>query len=367
MRLIQASPRFLHYVSTGAWIPVQKAVVERQGRAWTRPGNHVGNGAYILDEWRPGGRIVLRKSPSYWDAANVHVPVLVFEPFDTAEAEDRAFLSGAIDVTMSVPAPKIPQYREQYNPVLRQDTLEETRYLSFNTRRPVLSNLLVRRALSMALNREQICSRVLLGGQQPAYRFLHPDLAGADQTLLTEQAQQAAQLLAEAGYPGGAGFPNLELSSWVNQPVLEAVQSMWREKLGINVSIAMRDAKVHVVSLREGQYDIGLMVAIPDVDDAVTLLGEYRTGMPGNYPGWNDTTYNSMLDHLVTAQTDEERGSWVLTAERRLLNQMPLTPLYYNTRNYLVNARVRNWREDGLWTRYYKLVRLGPDVSAAAE
>jgi len=368
IRLQQPSSRFLHYVSTGPWIPVHPATVEKHGRAWTRPGNHVGNGAYVLDEWRPGGRIVLRKNPLYWDSAKVKIPVITLDPFDTAEAEERAFRAGALDITMSVPATKIPHYRDQPSPVLRQAVLEETRYLSFNLRRAPLDNPLVRQALSLALDRGRICERVLLGGQSPAYRFLHPRLAGAEQSLqLKEDPIEAARLLAQAGYPGGAGFPNLELSSWASLPVLEALQAMWRERLGIHVSISMRDAKMHIVSMKEGHYDIAMMVAIPDVDDPLNLLGEYRTGMPGNYPGWSDAGFNTMLDHISRAAEEPERQSWILTAERRLLSQLPVTPIYFNTRNYLVRPRVRNWREDGLWNRYYKLAQLGPEVSAVAE
>lgn len=350
-------PEFLAYAASGPWIPVNIPCVVTHGKAWTRPENYVGNGPFSLVEWQPHKRIVVKRKDAYWDARNVWLKEIRLLAFDNGEAEERAFRAGQIDVTMSVPPTKLAGYQTEEGGVLRRAPLQETRYLSFNTQKAPLNDPRVRRALALSVDRNAIAEKVLHGGQPAARRFLPAGLAPAGQVLeMAENIEAAKGLLAAAGYPEGKGFPLLELSGWTNVPVLEAVQAMWRKNLGIEVSLATRDAKVHIAALQEGRYDIAFVTAIPDAADGLLQLADFRPGAPANYAHWSDETYATLLDRAENATAPQERNGFLLAAENRLLDQAPLAPLYFNTRNYLVRPEVQGWNEDGLWNRFYKKV-----------
>jgi oligopeptide transport system substrate-binding protein len=212
--------------------------------------------------------------------------------------------------------------------------------------RPPLDDPRVRRALSLALDREAIVTKVLKAGQKPAFTFV-PRGLGEHQPppRLTEDVAEARRLLAEAGFPNGQGFPKLELSTWpVSTPQLEAVQQMWRDRLGIEVALIQREARSHLAALSAGTFDLGFATAIPDYDSAADLLVRLTTDDANNYPHWHDGEY----DQLVA-----KSGPDLARAETRLLEALPVIPLYFNTKNFLLRPAVRGWKEDPLWTRYY--------------
>ena len=362
--LDRPQPRFLAYVASGPWIPVNPRVVARFGRIWTRPGNFVGNGAYTLAEWRPNQRIVVRKNPGYHGAARIRLDEIQFIAFDNGDAEERAFRAGQLDVTMAVPFTKLDSYRREHPAETHHAPLAETRYLAFNTTRAPLDDVRVRRALALALDRGQLVERVLLGRQEPAFRLVPRELRAPDDHdprlagELHEDAATARRLLAEAGFPDGRGFPRLELSSFVGTPVTEVVQAVWKKELGIDVALVTREARVHVAALREGRYDIGFITAIPDVPDAANLLGDFTTGSPGNYPHWSDAQYDELVARAAATADPELQAGRLREAEARLLGLSPLAPLYFNATNWLMRPNVRGWHQDALWTRFYQNVYL---------
>jgi len=356
--LTRPAPHFLAHAASGPWIPVNPRVVARHGRDWTRPEHHVGNGPFTLTEWRANQRIAVARRADYWDAAAIRLDAIHFLAFDNGDAEERAFRAGQLDVTMAVPYTKLPGYTAPGSPLQHAD-LHETRYLAFNTVRGPLADPRVRRALALAVDREALVNRVLQGGLTAAYHFVPPGLGGHAPTAgLSEDAAEARRLLAAAGFPGGQGFPRLELTGWTQSIVLEAVQAMWKKELGINVRIAVREARVHLASLRQGTYDIGFMTAIPDVADPANLLAELRSDSAANLPQWRDPTFDALLAEAEGALTAAERRTRLAAAEARVTAECPVAPLYYNARNYLLNPAVQGWREDAIWTRYYKGVAL---------
>lgn len=360
-------PHFLTYVASGPWIPVNPRVVAQFGRSWTRPGNFVGNGAFTLAEWQPHLRIVVRKNPAYHGAARIRLNEIQFVAFDNGDAEERAFRAGQLDVTMAVPFTKLDTYRSEHPAELHHASLTETRYLSFNTTRAPLDDVRVRRALSLAIDRVKIVERVIRGGQQPAFRLVPPVLVASEDResriggQLHEDAAVARQLLAEAGFPEGRGFPRLELSTFVSTPVTEVVQAMWKKELGIDVVLVTREARVHVAALRDGRYDIGFITAIPDVPDPANLLGEYITGSPGNYPHWSDARYDALVAKAVRSSDVALRAECLHEAAERLTEECPLAPLYFNATNWLMRPNVRGWHQDALWARFYQDVYVHED------
>ncbi len=351
-------PDFLLYAASGPWLPVDPRVVAAEGRDWTRPGRFVGNGPFTLVEWTPHQRIVVRRRRDYWDAAAIRVPTIEFVAMDDGDSEERSFRAGQLDVTMAVPPSLIAAYSQEKPAMLRIAPLIETRYLAFNCARAPLNDARVRRALSLALDRRQLVDRVLLGHQIPTRAFLPPPLSRAPGPTPSQDVARARRELAAAGYPGGRGFPVLELSSWTNRSLLEAIQEQWRRVLGIGVEITVRDAKEHVAALRDGRYDIGFITLIPDVADPVAALSDLLPGAPGNYAHWTDAAFATDVHRASAATTARMRDESVADAERRLVETCPVAPLYVNTHVTLVRPEVAGWREDGLWNRFYKGVWL---------
>jgi len=349
--LEQPTPDFLALVASGPWIPVRVATVDEHGRDWTQPKNHVGNGRFTLEGWSPNERLVVRRNPRHWGTPPGPLTAIEFLAFDSGDTEERAFRAGQVDVTLAVPAAKLDTYRSAQPPVLHTLPLHETRYLAVNTQRGPLRDARVRQALSLALNRTLLVEKVLKGGQQPALTYVPPGLGGyAPRMQLHEDAAEARRLLAEAGFPGGRGFPKFELSTWgASTAQLEAVQQWWRDQLGIEVTIAQREARAHLAALVAGDYDVGFVTAIPDYDSATDLLARLTTGDATNYAHWSDPEY----DRLVRGNPAD-----LAAAESRLLTELPVIPLYFNTKNFLLRPTVRGWQEDALWTRFYAHVSL---------
>ena len=351
-------PQFPLYVATGPWIPVHPPTIARHGRNWTKPENHVGNGPFTLVEWRSQQRIVVRKNPHYHAAGAIKVDEIQFVRFDSGDAEERAFRAGQLDVTMSVPRNKLVAYGREHPAELHRTLLAETHYLSFNTTRAPLSDARVRRALSLAIDRTKIVERVMLGGQAPATRMVPPPLRAAPNQAaapLTSEhrfaPEEARRLLTDAGFTGGKDFPKLELTVWSPSQVsvIEAIQQMWRQELGIEIAIVVREARVHLEALRSGTYDIGFVTTLLDIPDPYALLADFVSGAPGNLPQWRDREF----DELLVRAEGRSAGVDLAAAENLLLQRAPLAPLYFNTRNWLMSPRVRGWQDDALWTRFY--------------
>ena len=133
---------------------------------------------------------------------------------------------------------------------------------------------------------------------------------------------------------------------------------MWRRELGLDVAIAIREARVHWNALRAGDYDIAYVSAIPDVADTAQMLGDFVTGAPDNYPHWSDAAYDQSIAAAMTLVDRQARADAFVVAEQHLLAAAPLTPIYFNTKIWLMSPRVRGWQEDGLWTRCYQNIYL---------
>ncbi len=342
--LKQPTADFPAIVASGPWIP-QRAPTDMPRLA---------NGPFTLVEWKPNQHILVRKNPHYWNAAAVKLDAIEFLAMDNGDSEERAFRAGQLDVTMAVPVTKLASYRTAALPVLHTVPLFETRYLVLNTTRPPLNDVRVRRALALALDRTALVEKVLLTGQ-PAFNFAPAGLGGyAPATMIKENAAEARGLLAAAGFPGGKEFPQLELASWpVNPAQLEAIQQMWRRELGIEVTLAPREARTHLTAMAGGDFAIAFMTAIPDYDGASDLFTQLTGGHPLNYPHWRNAEFDRLVAAAGAQADPAARNATYQQAEKLLLQDMPVIPLYFNAQNFLVAPRVRGWQADRLWTRFY--------------
>lgn len=366
LTLEQPAPHLLALAASGPWLPVHPASVEKAGgaaarhAAWTEPGRYVGNGAFVLTEWRKGQHLLVTRNPRYHAADRIKLTGVRHQVYDSGDTEERAFRAAQVDITMAVPFTKLEHYTP---PVLRRQPLHETRYFALNTTRPPLNDVRVRRALALALDRDALVRHVLRGAQRPALSFIPPGLGGyTAPTQLRPDATAARALLAEAGFPDGKNFPKLEVAAWnVNPAILEALQQMWRRELGIETAIVQREGKVHMAAVIAGDFTIALMPAIPDYDDAAALFDELTTGATGNFGRWSNARYDDLAQQARRETDATRRTELYRAAEEVLLAELPVVPLYFNAQDYLVAPRVSGWRQDALWNRFY------PDVTLSHE
>ncbi len=359
LTLEQPAPHLLALAASGPWLPVHPASVENSGGAaardgtWTEPGRYVGNGPFVLTEWRKGQHVLVTRNPRYHAASRIQLTGVRHQVYDSGDTEERAFRAAQVDITMAVPFTKLEHYAP---PILRRQPLHETRYFALNTTRPPLNDVRVRRALALALDRDALVRHVLRGAQRPALSFIPPGLGGYTATAqLRPDAAAARALLAEAGFPDGKGFPKLEVAAWnVNPAILEALQQMWRHELGIETAIVQREGKVHMAAVIAGDFAIALMPAIPDYDDAAALFDELTTGATGNFGRWSNARYDELAQRARRETDPSRRTALYRAAEEVLLAELPVVPLYFNAQDYLVVPRVSGWRQDALWNRFYE-------------
>lgn len=363
---------FLQRVRHNAWMPVHRPTIEKHGgiaaRAtrWTRPENFVGNGPFQLSAWETNQRIETVRNPHYWDAENVGLKGITFFPIEDANAEERAFNAGQLHITNAVPLPRIPWYRENRPEVIRLDPYLGTYFYLLNVTRPGLDDPRVRRALALAVDREAIVERITRGGERPAGTYVPDLLAGYPSPEgFAYDPEQARQLLADAGYPGGEGFPTFQLlfnTAENHRIIAEAVQQMWKTKLGINVVLTNQEWKVYLNTQSNLNYDISRRGWIANTPHPSSFLENFRSYDANNNCGYANPAFDRLVEEAIKAQDPGRAHELYRQAEIILLEDAPLIPLYFYTNPFLIRPEVRNWgpKLNGLYL--YKQVRLEPTI-----
>lgn len=335
------------------WLPVPRHVIEkygpydRRGSSWTHPGHLVGNGPFVLKQWIPDGRIVVVKNPRYWNAAHVRLNEIQFFPIENEDAEELAFRAGQLDVTYQLPTDRIPAYRRDHPDEFRDDTTLSSFYLFVNVHRPPFDRQKVRRALSLAIDRDAIVEDVYQGAQTAAHSFTPPNCGGyTPRARVPYDVAQARRLLAEAGYPGGRGFPTFNMLSYSNPAavqLLEGVQNGWARDLGIHCTITPQEMKTLFANQQSLNFTVAFSAWIADYPDPNTFLGTMVTGGGNNWPKWSDRAYDHLIDEAAHTLDASKRFEYFQQAEAILLNEAPVIPLYYQNQVYAIQPFVRGW------------------------
>lgn len=351
VQLDHPTPYLLKMQSHFAWYPVKAAAVEAAGRVddrnnpWARPGTLVSNGPFRLAEWQPNDQIRLERNPYYRRAGSVRLPGIVFYPVDNQQTEERLFRAGLLDLTSTVPRYKIPVYRQRMPERLQSHPYLGTYFYRFNVTRSPLNDPRVRRALVMALDRKELAERVLKGGEIPADRLVPEGMAGyRPPEGIPYDPEGARRLLAEAGYPEGRGMRGLDLlfnTSEAHRLIAEAAQRMWRETLGIRVTLRNQDWKVYLASMDSLDYDIARSAWIADVPDAVNFLECFLAGGGNNRTGWSSETYDQLIREAYREADPDRRAVLLARAEALLLDEAPIAPVYFYRWTFLMNPEVR--------------------------
>ncbi len=330
-----------------SWFPVPKHVVLKHGKMtdrfteWSDLGNIVGNGPFKLREWRFNHYIEVERNPHYWESENVGLNGIRFFPITDFYTETRAFLAGQLHTTYSLPPELLEWARKNYPQYLRVEPYVGTRFIRFNTRREGLNQLSVRKALSVALDRVELC-KYIFEGYKPATaltpkvgNYVPPDLLEFD-------IQKAKDLLTQAGHPGGKGLPRYKILTTKINPSVEAVQAALKE-LGIGTDVELKTFGPYVTAQQDGDYDISMAGWIGDYPDPTTFLDMWTRGNGNNNTGWSSEQYESLLRQAAQQSDPSERVKILAQAERILLNDAPISPLAWYTRLYFHRPEVKGW------------------------
>lgn len=350
------------------WLPVPRATLEKhsavtkRGTDWTRAGNLVGNGPFVLSEWRPNARIIVQKNRHYWDVATTRLNTIVFLPIENADVEERNFRAGQMHVTWALPTAKITAYRTQNAGVFRVDPMLGTTFLRFNVARPPLDNPRVRRALALAIDREAVARAVTYGTNAPATSLTPPNCSGyTARSGMPCDFETARRLLGEAGYPEGRGISELPmqvLNLGYMPMAAEAVQAMWSRELGVRVGIESLELKTAIQNQQTKAYTISFLGWIADFVDPATFLDLFVTDNGNNRTNWSHPEYDRLINQAARTADARVRLELFQQAEALLLEEAPIAPIAHTSRTYLIHPAVRGWKPALLAQHQYKHVAL---------
>jgi len=369
--LVGPNPQFPLMVNHYSWFPVHRPTIEAhggllaRGGEWTQVDNFVGNGPFVLAEWKPNQFIRIEKSPTYWDREIVRLNGIVFYPAQDENTELRMFQSGRLHYTYSVPTNEIAHLQRRQSEHLHIDPFMGVYFYRVNVTRPPLDDVRVREALACAIDRRLLAERVTQGNEIAASSYvpdMFPDYESPVQ--LEYDPERARRLLAEAGYLNGKGIPPIEIlfnTMDAHRKVAEAIGAMWRETLNIEVRLLNKEWRVYL----DDQTNLNFMVSrsgwIADYPDPMSFLDLYTTDNGNNNTGWSNSDYDRAIDRARRALTAEERLQLLEEAEAILMADLPVIPIYWYTRKYLKDPRLKNWFPKPLDNRPYKYIYLEND------
>ena len=334
----------------------------QRGGPWTRPGALVSNGPYILSDWKPNAYVSVKRNPNFWDASRIRIREIRFYPTDDENAEERAFRAGQLHVTARLPKTKVPVYRAEHGRDLHVLPILRTNYLSFNVARAPFADSRVRRAFSLAIDRDRLVRAALGELGAPAFSFVRPGTGGYNPARgFPFDPAEGRRLLRAAGFPGGAGLPSIEFTlngnTGTTVAVAEVLQQMWAENLGVRVTVRPLEFKVYLSTEREKQFQVLLEGWSYVIDDPRDLLEEGVGGDPGNDTGASLRDFDDAFAAADATPDQALRREAFDKMEAIVAREGFYAPLYYTNQGFLVHPSVRGWRDNPLqaidWRELY--------------
>ena len=363
IRLTNATPYFLGLLTHPSAFPVHPGSIEEHGNAFAKAGNLLSNGAYKLDSWEPGSAIRLSRNELYWNNAGTAIDKVNHYVTPEPQVEFNRYRAGELDITSTVPPEAFASLREK-----RPDELHVAPYLGVYyyglnlTRAPFKDNPKLRQALSMAIDREVLSEKITGRGEQPAYSWVPPGVDNHEAIrfswadMSAEDRQSAARrLYKESGYSENNPL-ELEVrynTSETHQRIALAIQSMWRDVLGFEVTLINEEFQVLLANMRNMDITQAFRTSwMGDYNDAHTFLQIKQSGNPSNLTGYASEEFDSLM-RRAAEQTDlGRRRLYLEEAERVLLADHPVIPLYFYVSKHLVNPRVLGWGDNVLDYHY---------------
>ena len=333
--LRQPTPYFLDLCAFPTLYPVRTDLIAKYGDDWIKPGKFVGNGAFTLDAWRINENVVLKKNPSYWEAANVRLDSVEVLPISQANVAFNFYAAGQTDLIMDkglAPPSLLDVLKER--PDFHAAPFLGTYFLRFNCAKGPFTDPRVRKAFAMTVNRKVITNKITRAGETTALSFVPPGIPGYNPPQgLAEDNVAARALLSEAGYPDGKGFPlttYLYSEGEMNEAIAVELQAMWKKQLGISIQLERQEWKVYLNSLASLDFGIARSSWVGDYPDPNTFLDLFLSESGNNRTGWKSPHYDQII-HQAAGLTDPKlRFETLQRAEEFLVNEeSPISPLFF--------------------------------------
>jgi oligopeptide transport system substrate-binding protein len=320
---------------------VPRQAIEKYGDNWMMRRPVPCSGAFELVDWRLNDRVRVKRNPRYWDAANTRLDVVDFLPIGSATTALNLYETGGVDVVWDkdlVPTELLDVLLTR--PDFHHYTILGTYFIRCNTTRKPFDDPRVRRALGMAVDRERITRKITRCGEAPAYHFTPPGIGHyhAPEGLLAHDPEGARKLLAEAGYPGGKGFPRFTYmfnaaaggAAKLHANVAVELQQMWHDELGIDVELRQVEWKVYLANENKLDYDVDRSSWIGDYNDPDTFLNMFVSDNGNNRTGWKNGHYDELISAADKEVDPAKREQILESAETLLVKEAsPVIPLFF--------------------------------------
>ena len=353
--------------------PVQQATVEANGDAWcTSAETFVSNGPYMITEWTPSERIVLTKNPNYvggWDSSKIVSDTITLLLLEDSSASFAAYNSGEAVLIKDVPTDEIPSLtKAEDGGDFYVDTILGTYYVSLNLQRDAFKDAKVRKALSLAIDRDYVANTIMQGTYSTADSIVGPgivdengyfhDNGNAPYISADYEANmaEAKKLLEEAGYPNGEGYPTIEYStndSGYHVPLAEYLQQTWGD-LGITLTINKMEWSAFTAARRAGEYDVARNGWVMDYNDPSNMLDLFCSGNGNNDGKYSNPDFDAAIDASRVADSAEHFAQ-LHKAEDILMEDMGCLPIAYYNDYWLQSSSLKGtWHSPyGYWYLQY--------------
>ncbi|MEW6661515.1 MAG: peptide ABC transporter substrate-binding protein [Bacillota bacterium] len=338
--LASPTPYFIALTATSNLAPLNKKVVEANPDWHKAVETYVSNGPFELVSWQHHQKLELKKNPNYWDASSVKLDKLVMTMVESRDTELIMFQNNEIDIGENPPLQEMRKLISEGVATVIPDP--STYYYIFNTSKPPFDDVRVRKALAYAIDRKAIVENVLQAGQKPALAFVPFGFSDASAEkdfrvvggsyFKDNDVSEAKALLAEAGYPGGTGFPEIEFLYNTNEShkkIAEAIAHMWKENLGIKVKLVNQEWGIYLNNRFQGNFQLTWSGWGPDYPDPMTFLDVYVSDGGHNETAWGSAQYDGLIGRAKLSGNSKERFALMHEAEKILMDEMPIMPIYY--------------------------------------
>ena len=329
--------------------PVPKSAVEKFGEKWTQPANIVTNGAYKLKDWVVNERMVLERNPQYWDNAKTVINQVTYLPISSEVTDVNRYRSGEIDMTYNnMPIELFQKLKKEIPKEVHVDPYLCTYYYEINNQKAPFTDVRVRTALKLALDRDIIVNKVKNQGDLPAYSYTPPYTDGMKlvepewfKWSQEKRNEEAKKLLAEAGYSADKPltFNLLYNTSDLHKKLAIAVASIWKKNLGANVKLENQEWKTFLDTRHQGTFDVARAGWCADYNEPTSFLNTMLSDSSNNTAHYKSPAFDKLIAETLQVTDDAKRADLYAKAEQQLDKDSAIVPVYY-----YVNARlVKPW------------------------
>lgn len=368
-------------VAFGTMSPVQKATVEKNGDSWaTKPETYVCNGPYTITEWTPSEKIVCKKNENYkggWDSSKIVNDKLTFLLLEDSSASYTAYTGGTAQLIKDVPTEEIPTLKKDKKDEFNVDPILGTYYLSMNLNKAPFNNKNVRKALSLAIDRDYVANTVMQGTYTPAYNYVgtgvddvdtgkfleNSKAANGGKTYISEDykanLEEAKKALAEAGYPEGKGFPTITYSTndaGYHKALAEYLQQVYKD-LGITMNIDIVDWSSFTPKRRAGEYEMARNGWVMDYNDASNMIELFVSSNGNNDGKYNNPAFDKAMNDSKVADKTAHFAA-LHEAEKIVSEDYGFIPVAYYNDFWLQNTSLKGtWHSPyGYWYLQYAYI-----------